>query len=237
VDSSNPRELDEADEDYSVEAAAYEALQTASETGSSAPEYHGCWTFSLPINIDGNQSIRPIRLIVMEQLNGTSITGTRIQNNPDKGMGTDSFHYPEEYRLEVLARAMDGYVRQLSLGINQKDFTGRNVMLVTPSAPVNEEADVVSGIRMPRVVLVDYNHAQLYKISLKLLPMSPVEVFWDGDLWEDFGRWAPLDWDDETLMREWLLSKFYSDGKRENYMSLPGNLVEEINSLASAGNK
>jgi hypothetical protein len=67
--------------------------------------------------------------------------------------------------------------------------------------------------------------------------MSPVEVFWDEDLWEDFGGWAPLDWDDETLIREWLLSKFYSDGKKENYMSLPDNLVEEINSLASAGNK
>ncbi|KAL1847969.1 hypothetical protein Daus18300_013772 [Diaporthe australafricana] len=78
----------EADEDYSVEAAAYQALQEAGETGSSAPEYHGCWTFSLPINIDGNQRTRPIRLILMEQLNGISNTGTQIQNNPDKDVSS-----------------------------------------------------------------------------------------------------------------------------------------------------
>lgn len=149
-------------------------------------------------------------------------------------MGKDSFHYPEAYRLEVLARAMEGYARQLSLGINQKDFAGRNVMLVTPNASVKEEADIISGLRMPRVVLIDYNQAHLYKISSNLLPISPVEVFWNGCLWEDFGGWVPLEWEDNTPMREWLLRKFYSDGKRYNYMSLPASLVEETELLVAA---
>jgi hypothetical protein len=75
-------------------------------------------------------------------------------------------------------------------------------MLVTPSVLAGEEADVVSGLLIPRVVIIDYNHAELFEISSKLRPVSPVEVFWNGDLCNDFGGWIPLDWDDETLVRK-----------------------------------
>ncbi|KUI61455.1 hypothetical protein VP1G_11249 [Cytospora mali] len=68
----------------------------------------------------------------MELLNTTSIHATHAQNSSssDRSMGTDSFRYPEEYRLEVLARAIDGYVRQLNTGLIQGDFAEQNVMLV-----------------------------------------------------------------------------------------------------------
>jgi hypothetical protein len=54
-----------------------------------------------------------------------------VQNDPDRSMGIDAFHYPEEYRLEVLARVVDGFVRQLGTGLCQGDLEGRNATFVT----------------------------------------------------------------------------------------------------------
>lgn len=100
----------DADEDFIVETRAYELLKRTGQTsrGSFGPEYHGAWTFTLPIVLKGVSTIRPIRLILIELLKGASIQGSRLQNNSDRRAGTDSFHYPEGYRLEVLARAMEG---------------------------------------------------------------------------------------------------------------------------------
>lgn len=117
-----------ADEDYRTEAAAYKHLQRAGQSGTFAPEYYGSWTFALSITINGKSETRNIRLILIELFDGTSIQATRVQNNPEKSMGTDSFHYPEAFRMEVLARAMDGYVRQLKIGLVQRDSAGRNVI-------------------------------------------------------------------------------------------------------------
>lgn len=102
-----------ADQDYSTEAAAYEQLLKAGQTGASAPSYYGSWTLRLPITSDAKSYSRPVRLILIEQLNGKTSRDTRVQNKPDRRRVPDSFHYPEDYRLEILARAMDGFVRQL----------------------------------------------------------------------------------------------------------------------------
>lgn len=87
----------------------------------------------------------------------------RTQNHPNPAMGRDSFHYyPEEYRLQVLARAMDAYVRQqFTIGVSQGDFAGRNVKLVANGSFNSEgEGDMVCGLAMPsRIVLVDYNRS------------------------------------------------------------------------------
>jgi hypothetical protein len=76
-----------ADEDYSQEAADYEQLLKAGETGLSAPLYYGSWAFRLPIKSNGKPYSRLVRLILIEQLSGTTIRDTRIQNNPDIQMG------------------------------------------------------------------------------------------------------------------------------------------------------
>lgn len=148
-------------------------------------------------------------------------------------MGKDSFHYAEEYRLEVLARAMDGFGRQLSLGVNQADFAGRNIVLATPRTPPTGKPDVVGGLCMPRVVLIDYNHARVDHQVSPSLPCSPFEVFWRACISDDFGGWVPLEWDDETLVDEWLLRRFYDDGKKDLYAPLPDYLKEEAESLIS----
>lgn len=62
-----------ANRDYLNEATAYEHLSTAGQTGSFTPEYYGCWSFRLPINIRGTSKLRRINLILMERLHVHSI--------------------------------------------------------------------------------------------------------------------------------------------------------------------
>lgn len=195
-----PRDVvTEADMDYSREAAAYKYLQEMGQTGSFAPTYYGSWTFVLPITSRGKTHTRPVRLILIEHLGGTSIRGSLIRNDPECE-GKDAFHYPEEYRLEVLALAMDGHVRQLHSGIDQLDFADRNVMLA-PGQPGRNAPTVVAGLSLPRVVLVDYNAAIVYTQSNRgrpphmdwPRPCNPMLYFWDESM-DDFGGWVPLEW-------------------------------------------
>lgn len=112
----------QADKDYEKETATYEYLRKHGITASYAPKYYGSWIFRLSITIGGRLKSRSVKMVLIETLNGTSIQDTRVQNSSDRNGRTDSFHYPEEYRLEVLARAMDGYVKQLKIGLEQGDF-------------------------------------------------------------------------------------------------------------------
>jgi hypothetical protein len=203
----------EADKDYSREAAAYEYLQETGQTGSIAPAYYGSWTFTLPITSRGKTQTRPVRLILIEHLGGTSIRGSLIHNGPEH-VGKDAFHYPEEYRLEILALAMDGYVRQVHSGIDQLDFADRNIMLA-PRHP-GHNVPVVAGLSLPRVVLVDYNAAIVYTQS-KMgrqphmdwpRPCNPMWYFWDESM-DDFGGWVPLEWHrNPKFMQQWLQKRF-----------------------------
>lgn len=155
-------------------------------------------------------------MILIENLNGVSIQDTRAQNSSDRNEGTDSFHYPEEYRLEVLARAMDGYVKQLKVGLEQGDFAGRNVILVANSP----EEDKVGDLVLPRVVLVDYNTAKVVEMpreQASWLPSNPAAVFWNEYLWEDFGGWVPNKWQDWNIQQDWLMQRFNGDDHRHHY--------------------
>lgn len=88
-----PRDcVDEADHDYAVETYAYEILEQTGYTGFSAPKYYGSWTFSLPIIFKGLSTLRPVRLILMERLEGVTIRESRIQNTYSRGAGVDAFH-------------------------------------------------------------------------------------------------------------------------------------------------
>lgn len=191
--------VDEADEHYIVETWAYEILQKSGQTGSFAPEYYGSRTFTLPIVLKGKPAMRPIRLILMERLHGASIQESRIQNSYNRGAGKDAFHYPEEYRLEVLARAMDGYVRLAEAGIVQSDFTGRNVILVPNENPTTQ-AERICGLSLPRIVLVDYNNADMPHLpsnKLDTRPTNPACTFWGEYLWSDIAGWVPNTWREE----------------------------------------
>lgn len=162
----------QADADYSREAAAYEHLEKAGQTGAFAPKYFGSWTFDMPITSKGVPQTRPVRMVLTELLNGITLRSTLAKNNGDRDAELDSFHYPEGYRLEILAQAMDGFVKQSHSGVLQMDLATRNVMLVQRSQEEGE-AVVVDGLPLPRVVLVDYNQAMVF--SRSVIGKNPME--------------------------------------------------------------
>lgn len=217
----------EAEKDYSTEARAYEHLMGAKETGSFVPAYYGSWTFCLPISILGKLQIRSVRLILIERLHGTTIEGTRVENHPESDtMGLDSFHYPEEFRLEVLGRAMEDFSRLMQIGLDQGDFAGRNVLLVQEDDfdPSTTATNTFGGLPLPRIVLIDYNHARirpLERSSTPLpLPENPMILSLRTYLRGAFPGWVPREWEDDKVEREWLLQRFYRDGQDLLYLPL-----------------
>lgn len=235
-DPDEPRNVvTQADKDYSLEAAAYEYLQGTGQTGCFAPAYYGSWTFDLLITSQGKTQARPVRLVLIERLDGTTIRGSLVQNGP-RGARKDAFHYLEEYRLEVLALAMDGYVRQLHSGIDQVDFAGRNIMLA-PKGPeakaTSQNGPVVAGLPLPRVVLIDYSTAVVYSLTKTgrpphmgwPRPCNPMLYFWDGPISEVLG-WVPHQWHHNPgYMQEWLQGKFGTEEKRKLYAPVERELV------------
>lgn len=223
----------EAKNDYSTEARAYEHLQSAKKTGSFAPAYYGSWTFCLPISINGKPQIRSVRLILIERLYGSTIEGSCVKNHPEDRMGLDSFHYPEQFRLEVLARAMDGFFRLLQIGLDQRDFAGRNVFLVqTDPDPSTPAMDTSGGLLLPRIVLIDYNHARIRPLGSSSaqppLPENPVLLSLRTDIYGGFAGWVPREWEDEKIEREWLLQRFYNNGQSQIYQPLRERDSEDL---------
>lgn len=178
AEADHPRDcVSDTEKAYRTETAAYAHL-IAKDPGHEDPfsaEYYGSWTLTLPITINGQSRTRDVELILIELLNGTTIESIRVHNSPG---ATDAFHYPKEYRLEVLARALKGYARQLESGLDQNDFAGRNVMLVT-TQPTNTEAramELVGGLPMLRFVLIDYNIAWITDPSSESNSVHPADL-------------------------------------------------------------
>lgn len=214
----------EADKDYAAEAAAYEQLASAGATGQFAPKYYGSWTFRLPITSKGQSQMRPVRLVLIERLQGANLQDLQIQNSTGLQDGPDAFHLTEDYRLEVLARAMDAWVRALHCGVNQGDFAARNVMVAPAKAA--STAVPVYGASISRVVLIDYNTAVVDSCTLQgrsterdlARPVNPMQWFWRQAISGDFSGWVPAEWEGSyNLMREWLTRRFGSEEVRALY--------------------
>lgn len=101
-------------------------------------------------------------------------------------------------------------------------------MLVMNSNPQGER---LCGLAMPRIVLVDYNHAKIMPLppdQLTWSPANPAGVFWNEYLWEDFGGWVPNEWQDEELQEKWLLRRFCGEGERHLYYPISEYLYEQL---------
>lgn len=213
----------EADKDYATEAAAYKQLTSAGRASQVTPAYYGSWTFNLPILSRDVQQMRPVRLVLIEHLQGSNLRGLRIRNSNPFWDIRDAFHLPEEYRLEVLARAMDAYMRALHCGVEQNDFADRNVVLCSKDTSITTD---MTGTDIPRVVLVDYNVAIVYSCTLdgrsaeesSALPVNPMQWFWKYAIGGDFVGWVPPEWEGvQKPMQEWLVQRFGSEEQRALY--------------------
>lgn len=189
----------EADGDYSRESAAYEHLKQTNQAGSFAPDYYGSWTFNLPIRHQGVVRQRPVRLILIEHLQGTCMR--ELCNNPN------TLTLNKAYRLGVLAKILDSYMRQQHKGLDQGDLAPRNIILVPPPR------DGPWPQPVPRVVLIDYNNAVVYSRTAEghdqtKLPLSPLNWYWLNTL-PQFEGWRPPEWNtDLRSFQEWLLREF-----------------------------
>jgi hypothetical protein len=221
-----PRDITaQADMDYAGEVAAYDRLMSVGETGRITPKFYGSWTFQLPITSQGFLYQRLVRLLLIEHLEGLDLQSSRIQNDYLTYNGLDAFHLPEDYPLEVLARALDLYMCSMHWGVNHGDLANRNVILVTETTTkISTGNDNI--INIPRVVLVDFNVSAVYSCILMGKhpcenldhPVNPMELFWDWSLAVDFEGWVPREWaDSERLRQQSLLRRFGSEEQRALY--------------------
>ncbi|KAI0205748.1 hypothetical protein F4808DRAFT_410177 [Astrocystis sublimbata] len=193
-----------AEMDYSREATAYEYIQKTNERQKPdfAPKYWGSWKFRSIVTSQGIEHERWVCLISTEYVDGISLFDLYAQNSLYSS--PDGFHYDKEYRLSILAELLDGVVKQFHAGINQRDLSPRNVMLV----PNPQEHDTT--ICIPRVVLIDYNIAVVWPYSKggphcfqdPVLPPNPAHVY---------SRGPPLD------LEGWLDPEFYTRNRDSNY--------------------
>ncbi len=190
-----------ADQDYTREAAAYQHLQSVKQTGAFAPWYFGSWTFTVDIRIGNKMLTRPVRLILIEYIQGPSIRELY-----------SATRFDDAYRLEVLARILDGDAKLRLSGIYQRDLAARNVLLEwDPDVPETAQPDTI-----PRVVLIDYNNSVVYARTTRwrgvcdgmTLPPNPMWLHWDDPL-KEFWGWIPAQWETNYRLRqEWLRERF-----------------------------
>ncbi|KAI0517556.1 hypothetical protein F5B22DRAFT_603367 [Xylaria bambusicola] len=206
-----------ADQDYSCEAAAYEHLETVKhmQKPGFAPNYYGSWTFEQPLILQGKRHLRPVRMILIEYLAGSTILDLfTMKDSRHEQPNPNAHHYDEAFRLNVVAEVIEGTVKQRHSGLSQKDGALRNIMLV-PSPRGN-----TSPQSLPRVVLIDYNVAVVVSLLEKPLPtpssnlpFNPVDAFRNGK--DDFYGWGPVAWYDgiqgKERYQEWLLQRFGCD--------------------------
>ncbi|TGJ79954.1 hypothetical protein E0Z10_g8797 [Xylaria hypoxylon] len=203
----------DADCDYSREALAYRHLETTkrSQKPGFAPKYYGSWTFGLTLTAQGNVHKRPIRLILIERLAGSSIRDLCTHESPDPDVANNAYHLNEAYRLDILANILEGRVKQLYSGLDQNDLAPRNVMLV----PSPQET-MLPGPE-PRAVLIDYSISIVYEFTKYgrnpfhhlIRPQNPAERYWSSPPL-DLQGWVPSEWfyQDQRSYQEWLLTRF-----------------------------
>lgn len=202
-----------ADREYSREASALSYATQVGLAGGFVPKYYGSWTFSL--GVPGPQATRPVRLVLYEQIRGTSLYSLHRWYREGDEEHFDAFYLPEKYRLEVFALLLDGQVRLLHKGLYQNDLAPRNI-IVSPAPAADDPEPVVK-----RVTLIDYANSIVYPLSRHrqhphqelALPKSPMQYF-RGGAGTQFDGWVPDVFPD---YEEWLQETFGRRDKAAKY--------------------
>ncbi|KAJ5018902.1 hypothetical protein K4K57_002958 [Colletotrichum sp. SAR 10_99] len=185
VDTNNDgtpwRETSRADIHVCCEAAALDFLDKSPLIGNRrlAPKYYGAFILKVPkINPTvGESGTREVPALVMEHIQGISLSAIRAVD--DAGVlrpptsparwysnGTHTLQMDEESRLEVLKIFLDGYVRQLFAGVEQRRIEPEHI-LIAPTEKKNE----------PRVALIHYRDSLIdtkHKKPLKIVSSETI---------------------------------------------------------------
>lgn len=106
--------------------------------------------------------------------------------------------------LSVLSQIMteksdSPFRQQQQLGLDQDDFAGRNVSLVRNEFDPSElPTEMCSGLPLPRVILINYNHARIKTRGSRLfalpLPGKPASTYLTIHIYDEFSRRHPCEW-------------------------------------------
>ncbi|KAB5585734.1 hypothetical protein GE09DRAFT_35267 [Coniochaeta sp. 2T2.1] len=185
-----------ADMQYSREAAAYEMLHSQGVDGVFAPGYHGSWTFDWtmkPSVPDQNcRYLRPVRLVLMDELKGISMDELDRQQSLYRLTGSQ--------KLDCLGQAIELDTKVRCQGVSHRAVSPRHVLLL-----VNHDKKMVRRGLLDFSASVVCTHASKPKpvASLKLLYRNPLELHGDG-IDERLAAWFPKDFAAQPeLFRHW----------------------------------
>jgi hypothetical protein len=184
-----------ADYDYSREAAAYNELRGPFE-GKIIPKYHGSWTCDVTVDTPWGPWKRPVRLILMEFINGVRM----LDLDPEK--------LTEEQRANIMVKAIDAE-RAISFhGVSHRDFSPRNIIC---------SGNGLGGAEL-RVAIIDFNVSVVRRLASfpipkksSHLPVSPIKCWWSllGEFAEHGWVPDPVDEMGEWLWKHWGGSPLY----------------------------
>ncbi|KAF1358459.1 hypothetical protein EJ07DRAFT_62715, partial [Lizonia empirigonia] len=111
-----------ADSAYSREAAAYRHLNASNKVADLVPAFHGTWTIdvdsALPHGGKMIRATRPVRLILMDHIQGRYMQSIKAQS------------LPARVRSCILKQCLDAEVRIYHAGVGHHDFSPRNIIIV-----------------------------------------------------------------------------------------------------------
>ncbi|KAB5583390.1 hypothetical protein GE09DRAFT_1278616 [Coniochaeta sp. 2T2.1] len=192
-----------ADMHYSREAAAYEMLRSQGVDGVFAPGYHGSWTFDWtmkPSVPDNNcRYLRPVRLILMDELKGIIIESLDKQQSLYRLTGSQ--------KLDCLGQAIELDTKVRCHGVSHRAISPRHVLLL-----VNHDKKMVRRGLLDFSASVVCTHASNPKpvTSLQLLYRNLLELVSDGN-YERLAAWLPKDFAAQPeLFRHWARMRWYN---------------------------
>ncbi|KAK4171853.1 glycosyltransferase family 17-domain-containing protein [Triangularia setosa] len=148
--------------DYSIEAAAYEELETygaehekeAESIRGCYPEYFGSFSFDLKLVVGGITYTRTIPLILMEYLDGSTMKEMLDNNQVPES---------DDTRIHSFVCAVKSTSKLQAAGVLQGDFAPRNIFLIGD----------IEGPSL-RAVIFDFNIAKV--LSRMSPPRTPAKI-------------------------------------------------------------
>ncbi|KAF6827057.1 hypothetical protein CPLU01_09321 [Colletotrichum plurivorum] len=220
-----------ADMAFSREAAAYKWLAEwdLHGDGQIAPHFHGAWTVTLTTTNSHKHftdKTRSVGVVLMEYIKGDSISrlchmvgGTfQPKSLTDTELKEHMDPTSDANRSLVVELLLDGYVRQLFCGVDQRLLHPDNILIQRLKG---------GGIRP---VLLNYRHSVIDPLCKKPEnlyddfpnPPHPAGVIHTWHLRHLIG-WLPQEWfQNQKLLTNWLLRAFGKALNSDEYSSRPG---------------
>ncbi|KAJ8111337.1 hypothetical protein OPT61_g6046 [Boeremia exigua] len=201
----------EADHDYTIETAAYIALQGTDVQASIMPQYYGSWTTDIHTELKGQHHLRDVRMILVEHIVGIPM------------IDIDPFDLSLRARNNIMYRVIEAEMDLRIAGLEHSDYESRNIMLrcaYTEAEACHKSSFEDSNLR---VCVIDYGISFVYDVA-GLKPLDPGyhnPLFcWPGrNLWCHDG-WLPP----RVEAVEWMWDMWGCGGKDKKYIKVERNM-------------